>query len=424
MAGVALDSLCCLGNKHEQTADAGDAAALGLEHQTRAGGVVDNVDDALERIESFERAGSVGAVGEHACRRAVDEQCRIGLLRDVAVVDLARATHGYDDGAQISEHHTGRGARAAGSTEHEDLLAGNLYAQLLDQALKTKVVGIVATQATVRQACDGVDVAHALGQRAQLVQVFHDGALVGDGHVGAFPFIARHKSLEILGLTLKTHILQACELLVDGRGVAVAQHAAQHAVGAGCGGIGHLEHLRVAAKVGETLAYVVDRVEQVVEGLAAKGAVQVKVEHKLKIVSGDGAALELDEVDVERVEALEYAIERARLVGRGDHERGAVGAGIDARLAADDDKARVVVVRVLDVGFQHLQAIEFRAAARCDGSNIGALGAGDHFGRHGRVWVLGGVQAVALDKASALRDGLTVAVDLAHVGELGAGFDE
>ncbi len=29
-----------------------------------------------------------------------------------------------------------------------------------------------------------------------------------------------------------------------------------------------------------------------------------------------------------------------------------------------------------------------------------------------------------LDKASALRDGLTVAVDLAHVGELGAGFDE
>ena len=34
------------------------------------------------------------------------------------------------------------------------------------------------------------------------------------------------------------------------------------------------------------------------------------------------------------------------------------------------------------------------------------------------------MQAAALDKASALRDGLTVAVDLAHVGELGAGFDE
>ena len=45
-------------------------------------------------------------------------------------------------------------------------------------------------------------------------------------------------------------------------------------------------------------AYVVDRIEQVVEGLAAKGTVQIKVEHKLKVVAGDGAALEFDEVDV------------------------------------------------------------------------------------------------------------------------------
>ena len=257
-AGVALNSLCCLCHKHEQAADAGDAAALGLEHQTRAGGVVDNVDDALERIEAFERAGSVGAVGEHAGRRAVDEQRGIGLLRDVVVIDLARATHGYDDGAQIAEHHTGRSARATGGAEHKDLLVGNFNAQLLDQTLKTKVVGVVAAQAAIGQARDGVDVAHALGQRAQLVQVFHDGTLVGDGHVGAFPFIARHKSLEILGLALKTHVLEPSELFVDGRGVAVAQHAAQHAVGAGRDGIGHLEHLRIAAKVGEALAHVVD----------------------------------------------------------------------------------------------------------------------------------------------------------------------
>ena len=99
LAGVALDGLCGLGNEHQQAADAGDAAALGLEHESRAGGVVDNVDDALERVKSFERARGVGAVGEHAGRRAVDEQRGIGLLRDVIVVDLARATHGYDDGA-------------------------------------------------------------------------------------------------------------------------------------------------------------------------------------------------------------------------------------------------------------------------------------------------------------------------------------
>ena len=204
----------------------------------------------------------------------------------------------------------------------------------------------------------------------------------------------------------------------------MAQHTAQDAVWAGCGDIDHLEHLRVAAKVGETLAYVVDRVEQVVEGLAAKGAVQVKVEHKLKVMPGDGAAFEFDEVDVERVESLEYAIERARLVGRSDHERGAVGTGIDARLSTDDDKARVVIVRVLDVGLQHLQTVERRATARGDSGDVGAFGVGDHLGRHGGVGVLGGMQAVALDKACTLGNGLAVAVDLAHVLELGAGFDE
>ena len=63
-------------------------------------------------------------------------------------------------------------------------------------------------------------------------------------------------------------------------------------------------------------------------GLAAKGAVQVKVEHKLKVATGGwGGSRELDGVDVECVEALEHAIEGARLVGRGDHERGTVGAG-------------------------------------------------------------------------------------------------
>ncbi len=317
-------------------------------------------------------------MGEHAGGRAVDEQCGVGLLRDVVVVDFARAAHRHDDGAQVAEYHACRGAGATGGTEHEGLLAGNLDAQLLDQALEAKVVGVVAAQAAVGQARDGVDVSHTLGEWTQLVQVFHDGALVGDGHVGALPFVTRHKSLEVLGLALKTHVLEPSEFFVDGRGVAMAQHAAQHAIGAGCGGIGHLEHLRVAAKVGEALAHVVDGIEQVVEGLAAKGAVQVKVEHKLKVVAGDGAALELDEVDVERIEALEYAIEGTRLVGRGDHERGAVGAGVDARLAADDDEARVVIIRVLDIGLQYLQAVKCGAAARGDGGNIGALGASDH----------------------------------------------
>ena len=164
LAGVTLDGLCRLCHKHKQAADAGDAAALGLEHQTRASGVVDNIDDALERVETFERARCVGAVGEHAGGRAVDEQRGIGLLCDVAIVDLARATHGYDDGAQVAEHHARRSARAAGGTEHEDLLTDNLNAQLFDQALKTKVVGVVASQTTVGQARDGVDVAHALCQ--------------------------------------------------------------------------------------------------------------------------------------------------------------------------------------------------------------------------------------------------------------------
>ena len=261
LAGIALDSLCRLGHKHEQTADAGDAATFSLEHESRAGGVVDDIDDALERVEALERARRVGAVGEHTGRRAVDEQCGVGLLCDVVVVDLACASHGHDDRAQVAQHHTCRGAGTAGGAEHEGLLAGNLYAQLLDQALKTKVVGVVAAQTAIGQTRDGVDVAHAFGERAQLVQVVHDGALVGNGHVGALPLIARYKGGEVFGLALKTHVLKPPELLVDGRGVAVAQHAAQHAVGAGCGDVSHLEHLRVAAKVGEALAHVIDGIE-------------------------------------------------------------------------------------------------------------------------------------------------------------------
>ena len=88
-------------------------------------------------------------MGEHSGGCAIDEQGGVGLLRDVAVVDLARATHGHNDGAQVSQHHTCRGSGAAGGSEHEGLLAGNLYAQLLDQALKTEVVSIIAAQAPV-----------------------------------------------------------------------------------------------------------------------------------------------------------------------------------------------------------------------------------------------------------------------------------
>ena len=250
-----------LGHKHEQTADAGDAATLGLEHESRAGGVVDDIDDALERVEALERARRVGAVREHTGRRAVDEQRGVGLQCDVVVVDLACAADGHHDRSQVAQHHTCRGTGAAGGSEHEDLLAGNLHTQLLDQALETEVVGVVAAQTAIGQTRDRVDVTHAFGERAQLVQVVHDGALVGDGHVGALPFLTRQKGREVFGLALKTHVLKPRELLVDGRGVAVAQHAAQHAVGAGCGDVSHLEHLRVAAKVGKALAHVIDGIE-------------------------------------------------------------------------------------------------------------------------------------------------------------------
>ena len=80
----------------------------------------------------------------------------------------------------------------------------------------------------------------------------------------------------------------------------MAQHAAQNAVGTGCGGIGHLEHLRVAAKVGE--ARIRRRwSREVVEGLTAKRAVQVKVEHKLKVVPGMGGSSSLMMLKAKRV---------------------------------------------------------------------------------------------------------------------------
>ena len=114
--------------------------------------------------------------------------------------------------------------------EHEGALAGELEAEGFGEYLEAEVVGIVAAQASVGQAGDGVDVAHALGHGREFVQIGEDGLFVRDGDVHALPLRAGDEALELAGLALEPHILKARELAVDGGRVAMTQHASEHTV--------------------------------------------------------------------------------------------------------------------------------------------------------------------------------------------------
>ena len=72
-------------------------------------------------------------MGEHTGRRTVDEQRGIGLLGAVAVVDLARAAHGHHGGAQVAEHHAGRGAGTTGGTKLADVREVYSHGQAIAQ---------------------------------------------------------------------------------------------------------------------------------------------------------------------------------------------------------------------------------------------------------------------------------------------------
>ena len=169
---------------------------------------------------------------------------------EVLVRVLTRAVDRDRLHAQVGEdHHRGR-AGTARASEHDCFLAGELQSEGLHKYLEAVIIRVVAAQAAVGQARDGVDVAHAPGNIGQLVHIGYEIALVRDGDVHALPLIRTDERLELIGFTLELAVVEPGELSIDDGCVAVTQDASQHAVGTR-GVLGHDVLLRAFAEVHE-----------------------------------------------------------------------------------------------------------------------------------------------------------------------------
>ena len=117
-------------------------------------------------------------------------------------------------------HHRDGGAAAA---QHQSLLAPDVNAAFFHQAFKAVGVGIVAIEAAVRAADNGVHAADAPGGVRQFGAVGQNRLFVGDGHVDAVPGAVFQKILQLLRLPLKELIIIIGKHAVNGRGIAVPQ---------------------------------------------------------------------------------------------------------------------------------------------------------------------------------------------------------
>ena len=117
-------------------------------------------------------------------------------------------------------HHRDGGAAAA---QHQGLLAPDINAAFFHQTFKTVGIGIVAIEAAVRTADNGVHAADAPGGFRQFGAIGQDRLFVGDGHVDAVPIAVFQKVLQLLRLPLKELIIIIGKHAVNGRGIAVPQ---------------------------------------------------------------------------------------------------------------------------------------------------------------------------------------------------------
>ena len=111
----------------------------------------------------------------------------------------------------------------------------------------------------------------------------------------------------------------------------------------------------------------------------------LRVAHDLgvELGLGEGAvdvALELDHVDAVGGEAAQRLVERGRPVADAEREGGdhrpVLGIRV-ARLAGQDQEAGGVVLGVLDVGLQDLEAVDLGGEPRGDGGPGRVAGGGD-----------------------------------------------
>ena len=230
-SGVGSHCLRCLRHEHEEASRAWDAELFRLQHETGSGGIVDDIHDCFEAFEPSKINRGVRAGRVHPHGRGIHDEMYRSVCIKIIVCYRAGASHGDGLTAQVFKHGHAGSSRAAAPAEHERALSGYIDTGRFDECLEAEVIGVAAAQPSVWQAYDGVHVAQALRACGELVEVWYDGAFVGYRHVHARPFVSTQERLHFFWFAFEAHVFDIGKHGVNAWRVAVAERAAQHAVG-------------------------------------------------------------------------------------------------------------------------------------------------------------------------------------------------
>ena len=205
---------------------------LGLQHQSGPLGVIDHVQNAVERGKARQIDGAFAVIRVHAKRRRVDQQLRVQMPVQILVVVFAGARNDDDRVCADAFQNVAHGHRCAAGAEDQSLFVRSLDAAFLQQPRKTESVGVVAGEFAAA-VYNRVDASDGSGFRGYLVEICHDGLFVGNRDVQPVKRAGFQKRLQFFRLFFIELVFIAGQFPVHLRGIAVTelpaeQSAAQH----------------------------------------------------------------------------------------------------------------------------------------------------------------------------------------------------
>ena len=206
---------------------------LGLQHQSGSCGVIDHVQNAVERGKARQIDGAFAVIRIHAKRRCVDQQLRVQMPVQILVVVFAGARNDDDRVCAEAFQNVAHGHRCAAGADgvYSARLHGH-HAAFLKQPRKAERVGVVAGEFAAA-VYNRVDASDGSGFRGYLVEICHDGLFVGNRDVQPVKRAGFQKRLQFFRLFFIEFVFIAGQFPVNLRGIAVTelpaeQSAAQH----------------------------------------------------------------------------------------------------------------------------------------------------------------------------------------------------
>ena len=221
-----LGTFLRLSHQHQKSVHGRKAPAFRILKQFCSGGIVDYIQHTLQFGKTVKGQGRLVHTGVHAHRGGVDDDRRVGMAGKVFVIVFSGAGDHDDLGALLPQHaHGGIGSAAA--AQHQRLFPGHLQSAFLQHGLEAEIVGVVADEAPVRTADNGIHGPQLPGGGGELVQKGNHGFLIGDGHIQAGKGAVFQEVFHFLRLFFKQLIAVIAEKAVNLGGIAVPQLTAQ-----------------------------------------------------------------------------------------------------------------------------------------------------------------------------------------------------